>query len=182
MQGPAWIGLLRRIPAAQQDTLFLVTTTGAEIVLQSIVRLEGDFVVLRGRMAGSTDAGRVIIVPYDQISYAGFSRKFTDPEVQALLGKPGVAVQLVESPQDNAGEEQAVLEEIASAEPLASLAEEAMSAGSQVQLATAAAVAAANEPPPAPPPPPAPKPSQPSKTMLLARLRSRLASKDSGSR
>ena len=60
MQGASWIALFERIPAKLHDTLALTLVTGAEIIMQSLLRLESDFAIMRGRMAGSTDAGRVI--------------------------------------------------------------------------------------------------------------------------
>src|SRR5271166_732235 len=97
MQGTSWVAMLRRIPAALLDKTVLVTTTATEIHLQNILRLEREYVVVRGRMGGSQDMGRVLIVPYDQINYVGMMKSLTEAEVQALLGKPGVTVQLVEN-------------------------------------------------------------------------------------
>jgi hypothetical protein len=87
MQGKDWGNLLRRIPANFHDDLILATTTGAEIVLQSILRIEPDFIILRGRPSGSSDAGKIIIVPFQQVSYVSFKRALTEPEVAAIFGE-----------------------------------------------------------------------------------------------
>ena len=87
MLGPSWIALFERIPAKYHDTLALSLVTGAEIIMQSVLRLESDFAILRGRMAGSTDAGRVIILPYDQIVNAAFTKRMLEPEVKAVFGE-----------------------------------------------------------------------------------------------
>jgi hypothetical protein len=165
MQGPSWIALIRRIPASQHDCLVLMTTTGAEIIVQKVIRLDRDYLVCLGRLSGSTDQGKVLIIPYDQMTYLSFNKKMTDDEIHSVVGKPGVAVQLVEAAPAVVAE---AVEETA-AEPT-EFRMEPMSdptAATPQPLAEAAA--------PAPPPPPGPKVAPPSKSMLLARLRQRLA-------
>ena len=63
MQGPSWIALFERIPVKLHDQLALTLSTGAEILMQSVLRLESDFTIIRGRMSGSTDAGRIGFEP-----------------------------------------------------------------------------------------------------------------------
>src|SRR5438093_8405671 len=67
MQGSSWIALFERIPTKYHDAIALNLVTGAEIMMQSLLRLENDYAIMRGRMAGSTDAGKVLILPYDHI-------------------------------------------------------------------------------------------------------------------
>ncbi len=159
MQGPAWLSLLRRLPTALHDGLIIVTSNAAEIVVQSIVRAERDFLVIRGRMSGSQDTGRIVFVPFDQINYLGLAKKPSEAEVQAFLAKPVAGL-----PAEAAG-------------------------GSGAAPAAAAEVeafvpeAAAEPPPPASEEPPGGRPGDaaaqkakpPSKTILLARLRARLS-------
>src|SRR5260370_16506087 len=86
MQSRAWIKLLQRIPPDRHDGLVLMTTTGNEISIQTIFRQEEDFLVLRGRMSGTTDDGRIFFIPYDQITYLGIVKAMRETEVHALLG------------------------------------------------------------------------------------------------
>ena len=86
MQNRAWIKLLQRIPPDRHDGLVLMATTGVEISIQTILRQEEDYLVLRGRMAGTTDSGRVFFIPYDQITYLGIVRELKEAEVNAMLG------------------------------------------------------------------------------------------------
>ena len=86
MIGSSWIQLFRRIPAELHNTLSVVSNNGLEVVIQSIVRLENDYAILRGRMAGTNDAGRLLIVPYDQMTFLGFNKRMIDPEIQAIFG------------------------------------------------------------------------------------------------
>ncbi|HEV3449429.1 MAG TPA: hypothetical protein VG099_32635 [Gemmataceae bacterium] len=86
MQSRAWIKLLQRIPPDRHDGLVLMTVTGNEISIQTIFRQEEDFLVLRGRMSGTTDDGRIFFIPYDQITYLGIVKAMRETEVHALLG------------------------------------------------------------------------------------------------
>jgi hypothetical protein len=144
MQGEGWIALFQRVPTSYQEGMFLVTTTGTEIILQMIVSLEPDYVVLRGRSAGSTDAGRVFILPYDQIDYAGFVRKVTEPEVRSIFGDAPPVVEATPLP---------AAAEVPPAPP-----------DGEAPAPEAGGAAETN----------APKKPPMSKTMLLARLRQRL--------
>src|SRR5437588_11922890 len=93
MQGPAWINLFQQIPTSLHDTLLLMTTTGFEIVLQRLIRLERDYLVALGRLSGSTDQPKLLIIPYVQMTYLAFGKKMDDPEIEALLGKPGATAE-----------------------------------------------------------------------------------------
>jgi hypothetical protein len=84
MQSAAWIGLLQRIPPAQYDNLLVLTVTGLEIALQNILRVEQEFLVARGRMAG-TDLGRILFLPFNQITYLGFQKAVKEVEVRAMF-------------------------------------------------------------------------------------------------
>lgn len=164
MQNPAWVALLRRFPVELHDSLALVLNTGAEIVLQSIPRIEREFVVVRGRMAGSLDAARIVIVPFDQIVYLAINKRMTEAEAQTFLGKPQALPAVPEEA------EEPLLQEVAEEDVV-----------SEVPAAPVAVV------PPAVPAEsaangngPAAKPGQVSKSILLARLRARLSKDGAG--
>jgi hypothetical protein len=65
----------------------VVTAIGTEMAIQNILRIEEDFVVIRGRLAGSSDTGRVFFLPYSQINYAGFQKALKEDEFNALFGE-----------------------------------------------------------------------------------------------
>jgi hypothetical protein len=145
MTGQAWVELVRRIPATYHDCMVVLLGTGAEIVLQTVVLMEEEYMVVRGRTAGSTDNGRVFVVPFDQIEYLGFNRRITEPELRSIfsLGDAATAPPAPAPPESNG---QAAAAECAPAAPAAPAAEAAPK-----------------------------KPAAISKTILLARLRARLA-------
>jgi hypothetical protein len=152
MQGYHWRTVLRRIPQQQHDNLVIVTNCGAEVVLQEIVGMEEEFVIVRGRMAGSTDTGRVIIVPYDQMSYLGFNKPMTEPEIQDVFGRA-----IADSFAHQAARPEAATAPVATASS-------PTPQGAPGQPAAAAPGSKAGS-----------NPNHPSKSLLLARLRARLA-------
>ncbi|HKI31500.1 MAG TPA: hypothetical protein VKA46_06505 [Gemmataceae bacterium] len=86
MQADVWKALLRRIPSEQIDNLMLMTTQGTEINIQTVLLMDEDFMLLRGRIAGSNDGGRIFILPYEHLDHAGFQRPLNDAQLQAVFG------------------------------------------------------------------------------------------------
>jgi hypothetical protein len=146
MQGTSWINLFRRIPVNLHDCLALTVTTGGEIILQGIVKLEPDFAIMRGRMAGTQDNGRVVILPYSQLVSIAFNRDLKEDAIQAIFGAADVMA--------------AALDLSACAAP-ATAAEEAPAEDASVPAAAPAVNSRTA--------------AMPSKSILLAKLRARLA-------
>ena len=89
MQNAGWLTLLHRIPAAQHDNLMILTSIGTEIAVQGILRMEEEYLVVRGRVSGTTDTGRVFFIPYDQINCMGFLKVIKEKQVFAMYGEEG---------------------------------------------------------------------------------------------
>jgi len=85
MHDAAWVKLLRHIPAHEHSNLMLVTTAGTEIAIQALLRIDPECLALRGRLAGSTDAGRVFFVPYAHIHYFGFQQPLEEAAFHELF-------------------------------------------------------------------------------------------------
>jgi hypothetical protein len=151
MQGASWIALFRRIPANLHDGLVLSLTTGAEVVVQRFVKLDTDVVVLRGRMAGTQDNGRVVILPYNNLIAINFTRRMSEAEVETVFGKNtqsfAANIALTAAPAADAD----------AAESGEDRAEDEQGANSQPEGADTPT-----------------KPAMPSKTILIAKLRARL--------
>jgi hypothetical protein len=92
MQPATWQALFRRIPREQHNNLMLTTTVGIELAVQSIVRLEDEYMVVRGRLSGSTDAGRTFFIPYAQINFLGFHKAITEATIFSYYGETPPAV------------------------------------------------------------------------------------------
>ena len=151
MQSLAWKAIFNRIPREHHEILMLVTSIGIEINVRSIQLLEPDYVVIRGRLGGTTDAGRVFFVPYDQINYLTFNKEIKEEQIAEMLG--------TEPPPPRAA--------IPDGESILQAAAEA------------AAPVAKDEPAPTPAPEPA-KAAPPGKMALLERIRSRVRPKPEG--
>jgi hypothetical protein len=149
-ENEAWIALFRRIPANLQDVLALGLTTGSEIVIQKIVKLEPDFMIIRGRLAGTQDTGRIVMVPYNQLTFVAIGKHLLDTEVEAIFGK-GAPVAVADMPTP------AIESAAAVSEPTADKAEPEQSMSDSRSGRK--------------------KPDQASKTVLLAKLRDRLKEK-----
>lgn len=85
MHSAAWVKLLRHIPIEEHAKLMLVTRAGVEITVQVILRIDPECLALRGRLAGSTEAGRIFFVPYSHIDYLGFQQPLKESEFRALF-------------------------------------------------------------------------------------------------
>jgi hypothetical protein len=90
MNPAAWEALLRHIPREIHEKLMLVTASGTEITLQNLLRVDREFVVLRGRLAGTQDAGRVFFLPYAAIDYLGSQKGVKDAEYMEWFGSLAV--------------------------------------------------------------------------------------------
>jgi hypothetical protein len=168
MQAPSWVALFRQIPSNLHDCLVLITSTNAEVMVQSLLRLEVDYVILRGRMSGTIDGGRVMIVPYDQISNVAFAKLLLERDVVNIFGNNGTTtfaapIELSKAPK------------IGEAEEVAEDEDDAPIPGEQLLELPAEDPRPVEQPVAAAPEPTKATPSHPSKSLLLARLRARLA-------
>jgi predicted lipid-binding transport protein (Tim44 family) len=157
MQGSSWIALLARIPPDQSENLLFMTNNGTAIAVKGVVRAENEYVVVRGRLTGTTEeGGGFFFVPYDQINYLGFQKLIKEPVILSMYeGEPAPSL-------------------AANARPAAT--------GEPASAETAPAPSPAHAP--TPPPVTAPAagsahpPAAPGKAALLERLRARRASSD----
>lgn len=101
MHPSGWLSVIRTIPPDQHEKLTLITANGFEINIQTFLRLEEQFMVCRGRMMGSADAGLTFFVPYDQINCIFYNKIlkeevvrawFTEPPVYEMTVTPGAGI------------------------------------------------------------------------------------------
>lgn len=168
MHAQTWSALLQRIPESYHDAVSFNLKSGAEVVLQRLIRLEQEFVLMRARLAGQ-DVGRVMVVPWVEIESVIFSRNPSDAEIETMFVEPLPAPPVAIAMAAPSG--------IAPAyEPASAL---------PVKPAQPPRPALPVSPTPSPQPPtaerdaaprsPASRPDLPSKTILLAKLRARIA-------
>jgi hypothetical protein len=85
MHSSVWVLLIRQVPPEQHNNLMLVTSGRTEIAVQTVLRIDHEFMAIRGRLAGSQEAGRVFFIPYDQIDYLGFQQPIKESEFHDLF-------------------------------------------------------------------------------------------------
>jgi hypothetical protein len=96
MTNQEWIDMLRVIPEDLQNALVLVLQNGSEISVDTLFRFESKFLILRGRVGGTTDEGRAFFVPYDQMLYFRIERVTNLAELRDMLTiSAGLAAALV---------------------------------------------------------------------------------------
>ncbi len=99
-----WPSLLRRIPAEYHEGLLVATITGAEIVIQSIIHLDEQFLVVRGRPAGSSDSGKTIMLSLANVNYVLFQQVLAEETAQALFSGETPNFAALPTPADSNGE------------------------------------------------------------------------------
>ncbi|MEI7855788.1 MAG: hypothetical protein WCJ06_18935 [Planctomycetota bacterium] len=106
MTTSAWLQLLPNLPQSWKESLVVKTISGTELSVQSIVRIDEQFVVIRGRVAGTTEQGQVYFVPTDRIETICIQRPPKEDEMQKVLnemfGLPvSMAPAVIEKTSDN---------------------------------------------------------------------------------
>lgn len=83
----AWIDMFRRIPANLHDGLTVGLRSGAEIAIQTILKLEPEFIIMRGRLTGTQEGGKILMMPYAEMTVLSIMRPMSDVEIEATFGK-----------------------------------------------------------------------------------------------
>jgi hypothetical protein len=86
MRAEQWIELLKKIPLEEHEHLVAATTQSAEVAIQQILQINEHYFVVRGRLGGSTDAGRIFCLPYERMLYLVVNRPMNDHRVMELFG------------------------------------------------------------------------------------------------
>lgn len=79
--------ILEKIPAEDLGKTILALRGGGGITIDSIARTEDDYLIVRGREAGTNDEGRGFFVPYDEILFVKLDRIVSIYEVKKLYGE-----------------------------------------------------------------------------------------------
>jgi len=107
MQALQWIELINRIPRDDHDTLLVGTSSGVEIAIQNILRIEDEYLLIRGRLSGTTEMGQIFILPYDRVTYVNFTRPLHDDKLTRIFGELLVAEKKPPTLEEPATEESA---------------------------------------------------------------------------
>ena len=91
MTSVEWIDTLRHIPEVEHGKLVIVLKNGTELCIDTIVRYEPQFLVIRGRQGGTIEEARGFIVPYGQFLCLRLDRTFKAEELNGFFGNETVA-------------------------------------------------------------------------------------------
>ncbi len=86
MRAQEWIELLKKIPVEYHEQLLVATTQGVEISFQQLLQITEHYVLVRGRLGGTTDAGKIFCLPYDRLLYLVLTRPVSDARLAELFG------------------------------------------------------------------------------------------------
>jgi hypothetical protein len=103
MQNGGWVELFRLVPEKLHDNLIVMMADGSEVAVQDIIRLEAEYVVLRGRVAGTSDTGLAFFLPYEGIVFVRLVRPVPEEVVYGLYGMTPPERKPVEKPAAAAG-------------------------------------------------------------------------------
>ena len=114
--------IVKRLEPSDISKVVLVLRAGFGISVDNFYRFDQDYVVLRGREAGTNDDGRGFFVPYDEIVYLKIERLLHANDLRKIYGDPIVSAldeleEEVETPEG--GEEMPTPAPVGPAKPAA---------------------------------------------------------------
>jgi hypothetical protein len=86
MTSAEWIDMLRVLPEAEHGKLVIVLRNGTELCVDTIVRFEDEYLVMRGRQGGTVEEARGFFVPYDQMLCLRLDRITKVEELNGFYG------------------------------------------------------------------------------------------------
>jgi len=87
MQRDTVYELITKIPKVDVTKTVLMLRFNASITLDLVVRYEEDYLVVRGREAGTNDDGRAFFVPYEEILFVKLDRTVKLSDLQKMYGE-----------------------------------------------------------------------------------------------
>jgi hypothetical protein len=80
--------IVKRLEPEDVSKVVLVLRAGFGISVDIFFRFESDYVVVRGREAGTNDDGRGFFVPYDEVVYLKIERLIHANDLRKIYGDP----------------------------------------------------------------------------------------------
>ncbi len=80
--------LLQRLPKEDHAKIMLVLTSGIGINVDVLFKTEPEYLVIRGREAGTSDENRAFFLPYGEVAYLKLERSVKLTELQKWYGLP----------------------------------------------------------------------------------------------
>ena len=82
------LDLIKRVPLLDHPKLVFVLTVGVSVNLDLIARVEKNYIVVRGREAGSNDEGRGFFIPFETIAMIKLEKLVRINEFRAMYNEP----------------------------------------------------------------------------------------------
>ncbi len=79
--------VLERIPVLELTKTVLQLRFNSAITIDVICRKEEDYLVVRGREAGTNDEGRLFFVPYEDVLYVKIDKVYKTADVKRMYGE-----------------------------------------------------------------------------------------------
>jgi hypothetical protein len=79
--------ILSRIPPTDLTKTVLTLRFGTAVTLDSVLRQEAEYLVVRGREAGTNDEGRVFFVPFEDVLCLKIDRVMKAHELKRMYGE-----------------------------------------------------------------------------------------------
>ena len=80
MDSAGWRQAFSSFRPQDQGIIVIVMSGGMQIAVQEVSRVEDEVVLIRGRIAGTTDAGRLFLIPYSEINLLYVNRSVLQEE------------------------------------------------------------------------------------------------------
>jgi hypothetical protein len=87
MQRDDCVDLFNRIPERYHAQVNLVLRGQGLITVDTVIRFEPTYVVLRGRESGTSDENRAFFVPYEEIAYLRVERALKIGDLKKMFGE-----------------------------------------------------------------------------------------------
>ncbi len=87
MQRDAVYDLITKIPKDDVSKTVVTLRFNSSITLDAVVRFEGEYMVVRGREAGTNDDGRGFFLPYEDILFIKLDRMMRLSDFQRMYGE-----------------------------------------------------------------------------------------------
>jgi hypothetical protein len=92
--------ILDKVPPEDLPKTVLVLRHGAAVTIDAIARREENYLVIRGRENGTSDEGRALFVPYDEVLYVKVDRVLKVEDLKRMYGeKVEVKASVLDAPQ-----------------------------------------------------------------------------------
>ena len=89
MQRDDCLDLFKRIPERYHPQVNLILRGQGLITVDTVVRFEPTYLVLRGRESGTSDENRAFFVPYEEIAYLRVERPLKISDLKKMFGESG---------------------------------------------------------------------------------------------